>query len=42
MYNRDKEKQILADVILYGLVTLGVAWALLIIIGGIHLLIENL
>ena len=35
MYDRKKEKQILADVILYGLVTLGIAWALLIIIGGI-------
>ena len=35
MYDRKKEKQIIADVILYGLVTLGVAWALLIIIGGI-------
>ena len=42
MANRDKEKQILADVILYGLVTLGVAWALLIIIGGIHFLIDKL
>ena len=42
MYNRDKEKQILADVILYGLVTLGIAWALLIIIGGIDFLINKL
>ncbi len=35
MYNREKEKQIIADTILYGIVTLGIAWALLIIIGGI-------
>ena len=42
MYDRKKEKQIIADVILYGLVTLGVAWALLIIIGGIHFLIDKL
>ena len=42
MYNRNKEKQIIADTILYGIVTLGIAWALLIIIGGIHLLIDKL
>ena len=42
MYNRDKEKQIIADVILSGLVSLGVAWALLIIVGGIHFLIDKL
>ena len=35
MYNREKEKQIIADIILSGIVTLGIAWALLIIIGGI-------
>ena len=42
MYNRDKEKKILADIFLYGIVTLGIAWALLIIIGGIHFLIDKL
>jgi len=42
MYSRDKEKQIIADTILYGIVTLGIAWALLIIIGGIHFLINKL
>ena len=42
MYNREKEKQIIADTILYGIVTLGIAWALLIIIGGIHFLIDKL
>ena len=42
MYSRDKEKQIIDDVILYGIVTLGIAWALLIIIGGIHFLIDKL
>ena len=42
MYNRKKEKKILADIFLYGIVTLGVAWALLIIIGGIHFLIDKL
>ena len=42
MYNREKEKQIIADIILSGIVTLGIAWALLIIIGGIHFLIDKL
>jgi len=42
MYSRKKEKQIIADVILYGIVTLGIAWTLLIIIGGIHFLIDKL
>lgn len=42
MYSRKKEKQIIADVILYGIITLGIAWALLIIIGGIHFLIDKL
>ena len=42
MYNRDKDKKIIADIFLYGLVTLGVAWALLIIIGGIDFLINKL
>ena len=42
MYDRKKEKQIIADTILYGLVTLGIAWALLIIIGGIDFLINKL
>lgn len=42
MYSRKKEKKIIADVILYGIITLGIAWALLIIIGGIHFLIDKL
>ena len=42
MYSRDKEKQIIADTILYGIVTLGIAWSHLIIIGGIHFLIDKL
>ena len=42
MYDRKKEKQIIADTILSGIVTLGIAWALLIIIGGIHFLIDKL
>ena len=42
MVDRDKEKKILADIFLYGIVTLGIAWALLIIIGGIHFLIDKL
>ena len=42
MYNREKEKQIIADIILSGIVTLGIAWALLIIIGGIDFLINKL
>ena len=42
MYDRDKEKQTIADTILYGIVTLGIAWSLLIIIGGIHFLIDKL
>ena len=39
MYNRDKEKQIIADTILYGIVTLGIAWALMFIIVAIDQLI---
>jgi len=42
MYSRKKEKQIIADTIFYGIVTLGIAWALLTIIGGIHFLIDKL
>ena len=42
MYSRKQEKQIIADVILNGIITLGIAWALLIIIGGIHFLIDKL
>ena len=42
MYDRKKEKQIIADTILYGIISLGIAWALLIIIGGIHFLIDKL
>ena len=39
MYNRDKEKQILAEVFLYGVVTIGLAWILMFIIIGINQLI---
>ena len=39
MYNRDKEKKILADIFLYGIVTIGLAWILMFIIIGINQLI---
>ena len=39
MYDRKKEKQILADVILYGVVTIGLAWILIFMIIGIDKLI---
>ena len=39
MYNRDKEKKILADIFLYGIVTIGLAWILMFIIVGIDHLI---
>ena len=42
MYNRDKEKQILAEVFLYGVVTIGLAWILMFIIIGIDKLITIL
>ena len=43
MYNRDKEKQTLAEVFLYGVVTIGLAWILMFIIIGIdHLVTINL
>ena len=43
MYNRDKEKKILADIFLYGIVTIGLAWILMFIIVGIdHLITINL
>ena len=34
MYNRDKEKKILAEIFLYGVVTIGLAWILMFIILG--------
>jgi len=39
MYNRGKEKKILADVFLYGIVTIGLAWTLMFIIVAINQLI---
>ena len=43
MVDRDKEKKILADVFLYGIVTIGLAWILMFIIIGIdHLITINL
>ena len=40
--NRDKEKKILADIFLYGIVTIGLAWILMFIIIGFDLLIDKL
>ena len=43
MVNRDKEKKILTDIFLYGIVTIGLAWILMFIIVGIdHLITINL
>ena len=42
MYNRDKEKKILADIFLYGIVTIGLAWILMFIIIGFDFLINKL
>ena len=43
MVDRDKEKKILADIFLYGIVTIGLAWILMFIIIGIdHLVTINL
>ena len=42
MYNRDKEKKILADTFLYGIVTIGLAWILMFIILGFDFLINKL
>ena len=39
MANRDKEKKILVDIFLYGIVTIGLAWILMFIIIGINQLI---
>ena len=39
MVNRDKEKKILAEIFLYGVVTIGLAWILMFIIIGINQLI---
>ena len=42
MYNRDKEKKILAEIFLYGVVTIGLAWILMFIIIGFDFLINKL
>ena len=42
MYNRDKEKKILADIFLYGIVTIGLAWILMFVILGFDFLINKL
>jgi len=42
MVNRDKEKQTLAEVFLYGVVTIGLAWILMFIIIGIDFLINKI
>ena len=42
MVDRDKEKKILADIFLYGIVTIGLAWILMFIIIGIDFLINKL
>ena len=42
MYDRDKEKKILADIFLYGIVTIGLAWILMFIIIGFDFLINKL
>ena len=42
MYNRDKEKKILADIFLYGIVTIGLAWILIFVILGFDFLIDKL
>ena len=42
MYDRDKEKKILADIFLYGIVTIGLAWILMFIILGFDFLINKL
>ena len=39
MYDRDKEKKILADIFLYGIVTIGLAWTRMFIIVAIDQLI---
>ena len=43
MTNTNKEKKILAEIFLYGVVTIGLAWILMFIIVGIdHLITINL
>ena len=42
MHDRDKEKQTLNEMYLYGLVTLGIAWVLMFLIIGIDFLINKL
>ena len=42
MVDRDKEKKILADIFLYGIVTIGLAWILMFIILGFDFLINKL
>ena len=39
MVNRKKEKKILADIFLYGIVTIGLAWTLMFIIVAINQLV---
>ena len=42
MVNRDKEKKILVNIFLYGIVTIGLAWILMFIIIGFDFLINKL
>ena len=42
MVDRDKEKKILADIFLYGIVTIGLAWILMFIIISFDFLINKL
>ena len=42
MVDRDKEKKILAEIFLYGVVTIGLAWILMFIIIGFDFLIDKL
>ena len=42
MTNRDKEKKILVDIFLYGIVAIGLAWILMFIIIGFDFLISKL
>jgi len=42
MANKDKEKKILADMFLYGIVTIGLTWILMFFIIGIDFLINKI
>jgi len=42
MANKDKEKKILADIFLYGIVTIGLAWIFMFFIIGIDFLINKI